>query len=148
MSFMNPGEADETGEKFADPCVGVSCGGHGSCVAMNLTPTCVCDEGYVAIAPSAATRTVECALPTTAIPKGFYNRRPPPLAPGMVAGRTLPLAAAAGPSDVELPPMYGAPSSAPTLEPEVKTKSGGCALATGTHGLWLALGLLLWRRRR
>jgi hypothetical protein len=48
MSFLNPGDR-ETPEAtpLAEPCVGFDCGA-GTCVPMNMTPTCVCDEGMVA----------------------------------------------------------------------------------------------------
>jgi hypothetical protein len=153
MSFMNPGESDETGEKFADPCVGFSCGEHGACVAMNLTPTCVCEQGYAAtgsLHPSSGQRLTSCVKPATKVPTGFYNRRPPPLAPGMVAGRTLALEPANGKPDVTLPPMYGEPSDEPTLDPEkpAKNESDDCSVGGSGGAVWWTLSLLLARRRR
>jgi hypothetical protein len=145
MSFMNPGDRDEAGNVLADPCVGYSCGEHGRCVAMNLTPTCECEEGFVAIARSdaAGARSVTCDAPTKAIAKSFYNRRPPALAPGMVAGREVSLSAPADAPDMMLPPMYGEP----TVTAVTKTDDG-CNLAGSAHGgLLFALALLARRRR-
>ena len=150
MSFMNPGESDETGAKFADPCVGFSCGEHGACVAMNLTPTCVCEQGYVAVGSleRSGRRLTSCVKPAAKVPGSFYNRRPPPLAPGMVAGRTLALETAAGKPDVTLPPMYGDPSDAPTLDPEPAKESDNCSVGASGGAVWWTLALLLARRRR
>ena len=33
---------------YPNPCEGISCGGHGSCVAYGKDAVCVCDPGYVA----------------------------------------------------------------------------------------------------
>ena len=49
MSFLNPGDREIPGATpLPDPCVGFDCGA-GTCVPMNMTPTCVCDRGLVAI---------------------------------------------------------------------------------------------------
>src|SRR5690606_31752337 len=49
LSFLNPGDQEAGMETLPDPCATFNCGEHGSCVAMNMTPTCVCNPGYVAI---------------------------------------------------------------------------------------------------
>jgi hypothetical protein len=143
MSFMNPGDRDDAGNVLADPCVGYSCGEHGRCVAMNLTPTCECEQGYVAIANAAGARSVTCEAPTKAIAKSFYNRRPPALATGMVAGREVALSAPADAPDMMLPAMYGEST------PMTAAKShDGCSLGGSAHGgLLFALALLARRRR-
>lgn len=149
MSFMNPGESDESGGVFADPCVGFSCGDHGRCVAMNLTPTCECEAGYVAVGriESGARRT-ECVKPMKAVPKAFYNRRPPALAAGMVAGRLIELPPPEAEPDLPMSDTYGAP------RPSKPKKGGGCSVDASASGgvgaalSLLALSLTLYRRRR
>ncbi|HVI00375.1 MAG TPA: calcium-binding EGF-like domain-containing protein [Enhygromyxa sp.] len=42
----SPGDGDGDGD---DPCAGVDCSGHGSCVDTSGTLSCACDDGYVAI---------------------------------------------------------------------------------------------------
>lgn len=155
MSFMNPGEKDESGVTFADPCVGFSCGDHGRCVSMNLTPTCECDAGYVAVGAlsESGARETECVQPLKAVPKSFYNRRPPELAAGMVAGRSVTLEPAAEGADVPMADTYGLPML-PKPSAGSGEGKGGCSVdASGHSGLgaaWFAalgLGLMFWRRR-
>ncbi|MDB4975736.1 MAG: putative rane-associated protein [Myxococcaceae bacterium] len=157
MSFMNPGENDEAGAQFIDPCVGYSCGDHGQCVSMNLTPTCVCEQGYVAVGGLAqkGKRQTRCALPTAAIDKSFYNRRPPALAEGMVAGRQVTVPPAKGRADVQTPARYGDPVPASPLGNASDKDKGddGCS-AGSSRGrssaapAWLVLATALWYRRR
>lgn len=77
LSFLNPGDRDTAGEVLPDACAGVSCGDHGKCVTMNMTPTCECDQGYVAHALSTAEGNVPmtCVLPSEPIPDSFYKTR-------------------------------------------------------------------------
>lgn len=82
MSFVNPGDIDTiTGGIVADPCLGTSCGANGRCVAVNLTTTCSCDRGFIAVADGAGGAT--CVVPTEAVPAEFYNQTlPEPARPG------------------------------------------------------------------
>lgn len=95
MSFVNPGDVDDINGGFiADPCLGTSCGANGRCVAVNLTTTCACDEGFIAVADGAGGAT--CVTPSEPVPESFYDRTmreparpgrsllpPPPAAPGL-----------------------------------------------------------------
>ena len=158
MSFINPGEADMTGVVFPDPCVGYSCGQYGRCVAMNLTPTCECQQGFVAIGGlmnDGTTRRTECVAPLNAVPKSFYNRRPPALAAGMTAGRVVQVAPVTNPGDVVMPGMYGEPLQPDATQP--KAKNSGCSVrpgerapaASGANAApWAMLGALVWLMRR
>ena len=137
MSFMNPGEKDESGDTFTDPCVDFSCGDHGHCVSMNLTPTCECEEGYVAVGSLSAQgqRETRCVKPTEEVPKAFYNRRPPKLAVGMVAGRPFETEPAEEPADQTMPDSYGDPRPASPPDSsgmQDRRTSGGVATSTDT----------------
>jgi MYXO-CTERM domain-containing protein len=122
MSFVNPGDVDQAGVPLADPCLSTSCGPHGRCVAVNMTPTCTCDRGYVAV--SSATG-VQCNAPASPIPPDFYQRAmPTPAHPGRS--------------------MDAPPSKRPTAQ--------GCACATpdatAPWMLGLSLAALVMARRR
>lgn len=128
MSFLNPGDRETPGSTpLPDPCVGFDCGA-GSCLAMNMTPTCVCDRGMVAVGSISeeGVRSTECVSPSTAVPSDFYDIRLPARPAALPAGRP-----------VDVPP------------PSVSLGGGGCA-AGGTRSAWLALALplLVWRRRK
>ena len=122
MSFVSPGDRETPDDPpLPDPCVGFDCGA-GTCVPVNMTPTCECDRGAVAVGSLTpdGTRLTSCVAPLEAIPETFYEQRLPeraPLAPGYaVGGGGLGCAVR--------------PDAAPSLA-------------------WLALlGMLLWRRRR
>lgn len=158
MSFMNPGESDLSGMQFADPCVGFSCGEHGACVAMNLTPTCACEQGYIAVgavSASGGARATTCVQPTQAVDKSFYNRRPPALADGMMAGREVTLPAPIGAPDRVMPARYGDPMPATPAAVAPSSHHDGCQVALGgtanvplTLAALLAPALLFLRRRR
>ncbi len=77
LSFINPGDKDTAGTALPDPCAGFSCGGHGTCVAMNMTPTCECEQGYVAKVTQAASGAggMKCVEPSEPIPASFYKGR-------------------------------------------------------------------------
>jgi uncharacterized protein (TIGR03382 family) len=130
MSFLNPGDRETPdATPLPDPCVGFDCGA-GTCVAMNMTPTCVCDAGLVAIGSIDAetgTRSTTCVAPRRPIPARFYDQRLPERPLELPSGR-----------DVEMLPE-------PTL-----TGGGGCAAggAGSFSGLALALAALVMRRRR
>ncbi|MCA9602072.1 MAG: DUF2330 domain-containing protein, partial [Myxococcales bacterium] len=89
MSFMNPGDREtDDATPLPDPCVGFDCG-DGQCVSINLTPTCVCREGLVAIGSvnENGVRGTTCATPDAPVPSSFYQQRLPELA--MNAGREV-----------------------------------------------------------
>ena len=98
MSFLNPGDQEAGGETLPDPCATFDCGEHGSCLAVNMTPTCVCDQGYVAIgAIPAAGRTTTCVVPDQAIEAAFYQRTLPPAGPLLPPGDAADSPTAAAP---------------------------------------------------
>jgi MYXO-CTERM domain-containing protein len=125
MSFVNPGDVDEaTGTRLGDPCQTVGCGDHGRCVAVNLTPTCQCDRGFIAVNNNDGMR---CQAPVQPIPETFYLRQmPDPAHPGRDLG--------------------GPPSRNPSVV--------GCACAVPFAGTpWATAGLMVGlfavaRRRR
>ncbi|XXT25259.1 DUF2330 domain-containing protein [Sorangium sp. So ce429] len=132
MSFLNPGDrALPDAPPLADPCATFDCGPHGECVPMNMTPTCRCSTGYVAVGAIAGdgSRETTCVLPDEPVPASFYNGRVPQLPDSLPGGRP-----------VDVPP------------PTVEASSGGCNAgghAGGAGGLGGALlGLLLAVRRR
>jgi len=131
LSFLNPGDRDTAGQVLPDACAGFSCGEHGSCVTMNMTPTCECDQGYVAQARvSAGTTSMTCVLPSEPIPASFYKTRLEPR--DLPTGREVRIV-------------------------EVKARdSGFCSVRAGSRAPSIVLGLLgvvaatagLRRRRR
>ncbi|WP_437310954.1 DUF2330 domain-containing protein [Sorangium sp. So ce388] len=132
MSFLNPGDrALPDAPPLADPCATFDCGPHGECVPMNMTPTCRCSTGYVAVGAIAddGSRETTCVLPDEPVPASFYDGRVPPLPDSLPGGRP-----------VDVPP------------PAVVAASGGCNAgghAGGAGGLGAALiGLLAAVRRR
>ncbi len=120
MSFLNPGDVNEAGEVLPDPCVDYSCGDSGTCTTVNMTPTCICSAGFVAVANFEGM--VQCVEPDDDVPADFYNRRLPALA--FTAGRTI---------DVAPPQDGGCSVSGPP--------SWSLAALLGL------LGLGLWRRK-
>ncbi|WP_437494988.1 DUF2330 domain-containing protein [Sorangium sp. So ce1014] len=135
MSFLNPGDrALPDAPPLADPCATFDCGPHGECVPMNMTPTCRCSTGYVAVGAIAGdgSRETTCVLPDEPVPASFYNRRVPHLPDSLPGGRP-----------VDVPP--------PAVE---ATASGGCnagghaGRAGGLGGALLGLLLAVRRRRR
>jgi MYXO-CTERM domain-containing protein len=152
LSFLNPGERNAAGDALPDPCVGVDCSGHGKCVAMNMTPTCECDKGYVAQGEVASdgTRSVRCVMPTSSVPDAFYNRRPVPRDSALPIGREETMAAPTGASDADDPVPEGNVMAGGSGKPK---SSSSCALSahdTNAGGAWLGLGLfaLFGLRRR
>ncbi len=132
MSFLNPGDIEVPGEApLPDTCVGFDCGA-GTCVTVNMTPTCVCNEGFVAVGAidEDGVRSTNCIEPASpsAIPDNFYE------------GRLPELATPAGREDMIMP------------EPAPELDYLDCSAGNTTpKGLLLALsvmGLALSRRRR
>lgn len=132
MSFLNPGDREVPGATpLPDPCVGFDCG-PGTCVPMNMTPTCACDQGLVAVGSmdfEAGTRSTECVRPDRPIANGFYSQRLPERPLNLPGGR-----------EVDTPPA----------PPPSTFGGGGCAAGgSSSAGFGLALlGLALVRRRR
>lgn len=134
MSFLNPGDrALPDAPPLADSCATFDCGPHGECVPMNMTPTCRCSTGYVAVGAVAGdgSRETTCVLPDEPVPASFYDRRVPHLPDSLPGGRP-----------VDVPP------------PTVEATSGGCnagghaGSAGGLGGALLGLLLAVRRRRR
>jgi hypothetical protein len=144
MSFLNAGDRDEaTGEVLPDACAGFDCGDHGQCTAMNMTPTCVCDRGFVAVGsfdPSGARRT-RCVAPSDTVPSDFYEKRLPVLPQDLPGGREVMVPAAVPP--VVTPPMTPEPTpnggfpmprdnpdfgGSGTPSPMTNGGDGGCAM--------------------
>lgn len=133
MSFLNPGDrALPDAPPLADPCATFDCGENGECVPMNMTPTCRCSAGYVAVGAIAAdgSRSTTCVLPDEPVPASFYERRIPDLPDSLPGGR---------PVDVPPPPV-------------IEATSGGCNAGSGAGSAGALggalLGLLLAARRR
>jgi hypothetical protein len=91
MSFVNPGDKDASGAVMVDPCKSFDCGKSGECLAVNMTPTCVCDHGYVALGNfgSDGSRVTSCAKPMMAVPDAFYGQRLPDLPTELPGGRPM-----------------------------------------------------------
>lgn len=177
LSFLNPGESEvEGGPVLPDPCAGFSCGDNGRCVSMNMTPTCVCDQGFVAIGSvgSDGTRTTTCAEPREAVPVAFYAQQMAELPPELPGGREVTITAPVpmpepGQPDVSEPDPAGfpMPRTNPALgggeapAPSASSSDGGCDLGGGASSstrrtsaaslaalLGLALGAGARRRSR
>jgi hypothetical protein len=138
MSFLNPGDVGTDGTRLPDPCAGFECG-LGRCEAVNLTPTCICDRGAVAVASLGedGTRRTTCQAPKNAVPAAFYTRRLPALPAALPGGRVI-----------DMPD-----------EPRSSRSRGGGLCTVGNTGapsgpgaaswasLALAAALARWRRR-
>lgn len=157
MSFLNPGDRQgEAGEPLPDPCADFDCGEHGQCVSMNMTPTCVCDEGYVAVGMlgAAGQRLTECVLPSEPVPGDLYDSMPPDLPEDLPGGRSD-VTVMPAPSDAKLADATGEGTGGDGSTSTMMGGGGGsCAVegASARDGLWmlslLALIPLLRRRRR
>lgn len=135
MSFLNPGDRETPDSApLPDPCVGFDCGEGGSCVPMNMTPTCVCGRGQVAIGAIDASggRSTTCVETRTPLPESFYNGRLPELPSTLSPGRLV------------------------EIEPPMADVSGGGGCAVGAVGgssapvsmVVLGCCLAVLRRRR
>jgi hypothetical protein len=143
LSFLNPGdrEADSL-DTLPDPCATAECGEHGQCVSVNLTPTCVCDQGYVAVpVGTQGSRSTRCVEPAETVPRRFYATALVDLPELLPGGRDVELV----PTPAEPAGGYPTPSS---------SGGGGCAVApqrhAGAQALWLlaAAAALGGARRR
>jgi hypothetical protein len=160
LSFLNPGDKNAAGEALPDPCVGVDCGGHGKCVAMNMTPTCECEHGYVAEGVVAAdgSRSARCFKPTLGVPDAFYNRRAMPRDSSLPIGREVVTPVPTSPSDDDDPVPEGNMGARDPVAEDSKKSDDGCSVSKPgeRERSWLlsatsllAVGLALsWLRRR
>lgn len=168
MSFLNAGDQETPdSDVLPDACAGYSCGEHGQCTAMNLTPTCVCDQGYVAVGDIDAqgARRVACVEPDTSVPAAFYEKRLPLLPAALPGGRdvgvpeVVPTPMTPTVIDVmpgaSFPMPRGNPDYAPSTASAGNSSGGGCAVAPARGGdataraPWLvALALAASRVRR
>lgn len=133
MSFLNPGDRDDDGgNPLPDPCASFSCGAGGTCVAINMTPTCACDEGMVAIGSFAGdVRSTSCAAPIEPVPSSFYQGRLPEIE--IQIGREVDVVRPDGPR----------PFISERGDCSAKRVGGGSAITA----FGLLFGLLLRRRR-
>jgi hypothetical protein len=131
MSFLNPGDQEAGAETLPDPCATFDCGQYGSCLAVNMTPTCVCDQGYVAIGNIAGDgrRETTCVVPDQAIEAAFYERTLPNSSPLGPAGSED--SAAAGEPREDRPPSCSVPA-----RPDGSLPFGW--LWVGSAGVWVA----------
>jgi hypothetical protein len=164
MSFLNAGDRElDSVEFLPDNCVDFACGEHGRCIAMNLTPTCVCDQGYVArgsLAPSGARQTT-CVLPPEPVPETFYTQRLRALPVDLPGGRAIELpddgivGGTPGAAEGSMDETGTFPMPRPTdAVARSSAKDGGCAVSRGstpgssTTPALLAAGLAWFVARR
>lgn len=167
MSFSNPG-GTVNGVSTVDPCLNFDCGPSGVCAPVNMTPTCICDPGYVAfgsLEPDGSRSTV-CTKPMIEVPNTFYNQRLPDLPEGLPGGRATAVdreRPVVAPKMTDLSSTAMPSASGATVMPvagvggSTSNSSDGCNVGAslGTRefaaaGLYAA-GLALWlriRRRR
>ncbi|HWO10978.1 MAG TPA: DUF2330 domain-containing protein, partial [Polyangiaceae bacterium] len=171
MSFLNAGDQEAGMETLPDGCAGFDCGEHGRCVPMNMTPTCVCDAGYIAIGDfsETGTRTTTCVEPSTAIDPTFYDGTLPALPADLPGGRdvTVDPKGAGGEAPVETTATTianggtantgGPPSDTGKLSWDDDVEEDGCSCRVGGTSerptplaalALLGLGIGLGRRRR
>ena len=159
MSFLNAGDREsDMAPALPDACAGFSCGENGQCVAVNMTPTCVCDQGFVAVGTMAqnGSRGTRCVEPPELVPAAFYQGRLPGLPSDLPGGREVTLSEPVPmpmPGSEPSPPTPAAGFPMPRTNPVLVTESGGgCGMAAATPSMpWLlalALGAAALRRRR
>jgi len=132
---------------------------------MNLTPTCVCDQGYVAVGSVSDTgaRSMNCVKPGELVPAAFYSNSLPALPEALPGGREVVLTepqpmAAPG---VTPEPVVNADFPMPRSNPELgesqvpvgpRKNQGHCNLGASDASLsawsWLAAIAALGVRRR
>ena len=143
MSFLNPGDIEVPGaDPVQDPCIGFDCGAGGVCVNINLSPSCVCDTGFVATI--AQNGNVTCAKPQTRVDSSFFENRLP----------TRPAELPAGRDNIVMPKETPEGELAPVLPPAPSIPVSGCSVSQsntdmrGPLGALLMLGIVAIRRRR
>jgi hypothetical protein len=159
MSFLNAGERETAdADVLPDACAGYDCGERGQCIAMNLTPTCVCDQGFVAVGsvdPNGARR-VRCTAPDDVVPAAFYDKRLPGLPSELPGGRDVGVAEVVPmvtpPVGMPTPPVVAEPSAGfpmPRANPEYppppstsNANTGGCQLDARSRGATSSAALL------
>jgi MYXO-CTERM domain-containing protein len=172
MSFLNAGDQEAGMETIPDGCAGFNCGEHGTCLPVNMTPTCVCEQGYIAVGnfTEEGQRTTTCIAPTEAIEASFYDRQLPALPANLPGGRDdvmMPSGGSGGGSPTSTTSSTTSTSSGgtaadpadpatPGATADAKHKSSGGGCSMGSTGeppaplAWLglvALGLVSTRRR-
>jgi hypothetical protein len=146
MSFLNAGDRDiQTDEVLPDACAGFDCGENGRCMAVNMTPTCVCDQGFIAVGgvDENGARRLSCVEPDAEVPVTFYDKSMPALPLDLPGGR-------------ELPRNPSAAYPLPRETPEAASSAGGGGCTFGAErgqalAPWAAallIGLARARRRR
>jgi hypothetical protein len=121
-SFLTPAEVG------VDPCRGFDCGA-GTCVPINMTPTCVCDPGRVVIGfVREGVRRTLCVDPALVVGADVIGV---PDAPVTVDGGPRP-STDAGPSSTPVPGGGGC----------------SCAASASADASWLFLAVFALRRRR
>jgi hypothetical protein len=173
LSFLNPGDRESAAaEVLPDACAGFSCGDHGQCVAINMTPTCVCDQGFVAVPlpPNVeGQRRIKCVEAPDVVPASFYKGRLPALPDDLPGGRqviiTEPIPMPddgepnpAGPISSEPPGTFPTPRNNPQLAAPTSSGAGACSIGAvqrpASIAPWLiglvlaALGVPVRRRSR
>jgi hypothetical protein len=170
MSFVNPGDTMADGDSMPDPCESFDCGKSGECIAVNMTPTCVCDRGMVAVGNFNAEgrRETKCEEPMIEVPESFYKQRLPALPPELPGGRELdgmdmdlpvitPSMDDLGSDGMPVPSTGGTGGTGNTPAPTGGGGDDDCAVSApgashGTAPLWLlatlALPVLRLRRKR
>lgn len=130
---------------------------------MNLTPTCVCDQGFVAVGTprSDGSPQMTCIEPPMLVPLTFYQAALPTLPDNMPGGRDVAITTPEPMPERGVTPEptpttgFPMPRSNPALgtAPSIGKADSGCALGVPTKSaaswLWLALGMagLVPRRR-
>lgn len=130
LSFMNPGDRDGDEQAvLADPCANFSCGDDGQCIAMNMRPTCVCDQGFVAMGQldDNGERQTRCVQPDEPIPAAFYQKRLAALPENLPGGRVIEVA-----EPVMIDSQQGDINSVGTFPMPRMTEA--TVLASGTEG--------------
>ena len=165
MSFLNPGDQDAGMDTLPDPCAGFDCGAHGSCLAVNMTPTCVCDRGTIAVGSFTAEgqRSTTCVEPEESIDASFYDQRLPNLPSDLPGGRpvSMPPGTGGGSGSTTDSSSSGGTSSTSSSESSTMNRAqtsdasadGGCSIAAEPRRTYplelLSLGLLgAWAARR
>jgi MYXO-CTERM domain-containing protein len=136
-----------------------------------MTPTCVCDEGYIAIGAftDEGMRETTCVEPEEAIAADFYGQRLPALPPNLRGGREVNTPQSGTAGETGTSGGAGAPGTGGTSTSATggtdrgsagaeatNVDGGGCSCKLASSGQranagWLllaGLGLLVSRRRR